>query len=201
LFVIIYLTAFRYDIILSLINKFNFFGKKYLPGIPEYYHISSSVAQKNILYEYNNGSELHSDFQLIPQLLQNNKINKARYLLNKIIYSNADFKIRERAHLFIKFIPKLDANELNDFIGPQDIRENPILFSGATIRWGGFLEKKISSYSYILRINKKILAECYLTEKLDMPQIGSKLIIFGEYQHTGADNYFKINVRSQSFQK
>ncbi|MES0491610.1 MAG: hypothetical protein ABUK01_16560 [Leptospirales bacterium] len=89
------------------------------------------------LYEYKERDSLITDFQLAKDNLSAGKVNQARFLLQRILYSNADFQSKERSRIFLNFIPEPEYKELNDPVSPEEILEHPEFYMDALIIWEG----------------------------------------------------------------
>ena len=92
---------------------------------------------KNILYKYKSRDDLLNDFESAKKLLTNKKINQTRFLLQRILHSNADFKTKEKSRIFLKFIPEPDHEEFKDPISPKQVLEFPDYYVNSIVLWEG----------------------------------------------------------------
>lgn len=97
------------------------------------------IAGENVLYKYKMRDQVISDFERAKQLLAIRKVNQSRYLLNRMIHSNADFQSREKARIFLGFIPDLEYSEFNDNLTLKDLFEHTKLRQGSLVIASGEL--------------------------------------------------------------
>jgi len=92
------------------------------------------VVDKNkILYTYRTREAIIRDFEDAKVLLKARKVNQCRYLLQRLVYSNADFQTREKARVFIGFIAEPAFTDFNDNVPLKD------LFSAMRLRQGSLV--------------------------------------------------------------
>lgn len=92
---------------------------------------------KRFLYEYKDKESLGADFELAKESIAEGRVNKARFLLQRIMLSNADFQTKEKSRIFISFIPEPSYQDFSDPLFPTAIMENPSFYTGALVLWQG----------------------------------------------------------------
>jgi hypothetical protein len=80
-----------------------------------------------ILYTYKTREGIIGDFEKAKTLLQQRKVNQSRYLLNRLLNSNADFQTREKSRTFLGFIPDVDYTDFSDNISLRNLFESVTL--------------------------------------------------------------------------
>ncbi len=80
-----------------------------------------------ILYTYKTREGIIGDFEKAKLLLKERKVNQSRYLLNRLLASNADFQTREKSRTFLGFIPDVDYTDFSDNISLKNLFENVVL--------------------------------------------------------------------------
>ena len=96
-----------------------------------------------VQYRYATRQQLVDDFENARRYLKNNRINHARYLLQRIILSNADFKSIEKSKIFLRFIPEVRHEDFPDPVSVSDVIKEPEFYQGATVLWQGIATKII----------------------------------------------------------
>lgn len=94
---------------------------------------------RKIHYKYKARSAIIEDFEAAKRLLAARKINQSRYTLERLIHSNADFQTREKAKVFLGFIPDLPYTEFNDNLRIVSLIHEPKLRQGSLILTSGEL--------------------------------------------------------------
>jgi len=144
-------------IIIVLILGYFFWpkAKKHNPKIPEL-QIADSAAvmpvlnESDILFRYRTRERIIDDFEKAKLLLKDKKVNQSRYLLNQLIYSNADFQTREKAKIFLGFVFEPDFSDFNDNIQLSALFKNPKMHRDALVVVGGEVRDAISEKSGVL---------------------------------------------------
>ncbi|HRP69739.1 MAG TPA: hypothetical protein PLY93_09440, partial [Turneriella sp.] len=95
------------------------------------------VDPKNTLYTYKTREAIIGDFEKAKQQLKEKKVNQARYLLNRLLYSNADFQTREKARTFLGFIPEPAFTEFRDNIPLAKLLKAPKLRADSLLVFSG----------------------------------------------------------------
>lgn len=170
--------------------------------LDEYAHIY--LNQKAIV-KYTNRNDLMEDFQNAKKLLQKRKVNQARYLIQKIIHSNADFKTIEKAKIFIKFIPRPHYRDFDDNIPLNYIIKEPELYYGALMLYDGevvkfseeedgaqfqlLIESKESSDSYLVHAfySDKKKSTSWTKENFMKNWKGKKIVFYGRFKGIVSD--------------
>ncbi len=106
-------------------------------------HPNISLAPKNslnsVLHTFSSKKEIVHDFNQAKHFLWKNKINQARYLLKRIIYSNADWSTKEQCKSFLKFIPFVNYDKFHDPIHLSKLLEHPELYVDSQLLLSGKL--------------------------------------------------------------
>ncbi len=92
-------------------------------------------------YRYVSRNQLLEDFQQARAGMAAGKINQTRYLLQRILLSNADFRSREKARLFLNFIPVPDYQKFSDNVPAADLLREPALRAGSYLVWEGEMKQ------------------------------------------------------------
>lgn len=82
---------------------------------------------------FSSREKLIKTFEEGKKALKNGNLNTARYLWNSVVHSNADFVSREKAQIYLNFIPQVDYSELKDNLSVSQILEEPVLRIGSYI--------------------------------------------------------------------
>lgn len=97
-----------------------------------------------ILYRYKTREGIITDFDRAKELLKANKVNQARYLLQRLVHSNADFQTREKSRTFVGFIPDPDFTVFNDNLRLKNLFEDIRLRRDSLVVIGGELRDVIA---------------------------------------------------------
>jgi hypothetical protein len=92
-----------------------------------------------ILYTYKTREGIIGDFERAKALLKERKVNQSRYLLTRLLNSNADFQTREKSRTFLGFIPDLDYTDFNDNISLKNLFEHVTLRRNSLVILSGEL--------------------------------------------------------------
>jgi len=93
------------------------------------------------MYLYKDKDQLIEDFEMAKKELGNHKINRARFILQRIIHSNADFQTKEKSKIFLNFIPQPDYQDFDDPVFPAQIISAPDYYSNVVVLWQGTVLK------------------------------------------------------------
>ena len=94
--------------------------------------LSSSVEAR---YTFPTKDALIQDFNAAREHLKEGRLNQSLFLLRRILASNADFQTKEKARIFLKFIPQPNYNDFEDNVSIEKILETPEFYSNAYIIW------------------------------------------------------------------
>lgn len=145
-------------------------------------------------YRYENREDMKRDFLKARESMYANRFNKARYYLQRLIYSNADFRSREKAKIFLNFIPEPDYESFNDNIPAEDLLNESIFYTNCYLLWEGTMhvwKKENNGYrgSLVVRENdKNFLVELFWPQKENdskkdiRPNLPAKAIVFGQFK-------------------
>jgi len=65
--------------------------------------------------------------------------SQARFEINRLLLSNASASVKERARALVPFLHKPDFSRPDDSSDYQDVRRQPFLYEGCTVRWRGVI--------------------------------------------------------------
>ncbi len=85
---------------------------------------------------YYNSESLQEDFRASKQLIKSGRLNEALKKINKIIHSNANMSVRERASFLKRFIIAIEDRQWEE-ISYSEIMKNPHLYGGYSLQWKG----------------------------------------------------------------
>lgn len=88
---------------------------------------------------YANRQDLKQDFLLARQYLQQGKTNRARYYLQRILHSNADFRSRQKAKIFLNLIPEPEFENFSDNIAAKDLLAESFFYLNCYLLWEGLM--------------------------------------------------------------
>ncbi|MFO1472707.1 MAG: hypothetical protein U1F27_16920 [Turneriella sp.] len=97
------------------------------------------VTGDSVLYKYKSRDQVISDFERAKQLLAGRKVNQSLFLLNRLMFSNADFQTREKSRIFLGFIQEPDFRDFNDNLTLKELFENVKLRRGSLVVASGEL--------------------------------------------------------------
>ncbi len=85
---------------------------------------------------YYTGTALGDDFHAAKKLLKKKKYNEALLVINKILHSNANMTVKERAAFLKRFVVNIEEREW-DPVPFRAVMEKPHLYEGVSLRWSG----------------------------------------------------------------
>jgi hypothetical protein len=146
-----------------------------------------------VLYTYYSRDAIISDFEKAKRLLRERKVNQSRFILQRLIESNADFQSREKARIFLNFIPDLPFAEFNDNLLLRDIFADPKARTGSLILLAGELRDVMTqsggtTYHCIVREGgREYLVQAFRDgnlpeEKLESSDKKSHIQIYGRFR-------------------
>lgn len=91
------------------------------------------VTGDSVLYKYKTRDQVISDFERAKQLLAARKVNQSLFLLNRLMFSNADFQTREKSKIFLGFVQEPDFRDFNDNLTLKELFENVKLRRGSLV--------------------------------------------------------------------
>lgn len=94
------------------------------------------ISKKKQPEYYYNSESLQEDFRASKQLIKNGRLNEALKKINKIIHSNANMSVRERASFLKRFIGAIEDREWED-VPFAEVMKTPHLYGGYALRWKG----------------------------------------------------------------
>lgn len=117
---------------------------------------AAGAKKSEILYRYKTREGIIRDFENAKTLLRAKKVNQCRFVLNRLIFSNADFQTREKSKIFLGFIPELGYTEFNDNITLTEVFEDTPLRKDSLLLVAGELrdaaqESAGTLYQFIVR--------------------------------------------------
>lgn len=75
---------------------------------------------------------------------QNYQDSRARFEINRLLLSNASASVKERARALVAFLHKPDFSRPDDSSAYQDVKRQPLLYEGCTVRWRGVIANLVS---------------------------------------------------------
>jgi hypothetical protein len=146
-----------------------------------------------VLYSYRSRDAIISDFEKAKKLLGERKVNQCRFVLQRLIESNADFQSREKARIFLSFIPDLPFAEFNDNILLRDLFSDTKARTGSLILLSGELRDAATrsgatTYHFMVREGEReYLVQAYRDgslpeEKLQTSDSKSHIQIYGRFR-------------------
>ncbi|MBP7901403.1 MAG: hypothetical protein KA015_01160 [Spirochaetes bacterium] len=93
------------------------------------------------LISYSSDEEVRKEFNSARNDMKRGNYNNALLSLNRIVNSNANIRIKEKALYLIKYIAGIEDKPSSE-ISYNEVSRNPELYAGFTIRWKG----KVSGY-------------------------------------------------------
>lgn len=98
---------------------------------------------KDSQYIYQDRQQLIDDFELAKKIIGEGKINQARFLLQRIILSNADFKSKEKSKIFLDFIPSVSYQDFHDPITLKKMSTQPNFYFNSVVLVEGKILKEV----------------------------------------------------------
>jgi hypothetical protein len=146
-----------------------------------------------VLYTYRSRDAIINDFEKAKKLLAERKVNQCRFILQRLMESNADFQTREKARIFLSFIPDLPFAEFNDNLLVRDLFSDPKLRTGSLILLSGELRDaatRSGATTYYLMVRegeREYLVQAYRDgslpeEKLQTADAKSHIQIYGRFR-------------------
>ncbi|MFZ5628070.1 MAG: hypothetical protein ACOY5B_03005 [Spirochaetota bacterium] len=146
-----------------------------------------------VLYTYRSRDAIISDFERAKKLLGERKINQSRFILQRLIESNADFQSREKARIFLNFIPDLPFAEFNDNLLLRDLFADTKARAGSLILLAGELRDAVTragatTYHFMVREGEReYLVQAYrdgnlAEEKLQSSDKKSHIQVYGRFR-------------------
>ncbi|GAB4432058.1 MAG: hypothetical protein OHK0011_14890 [Turneriella sp.] len=146
-----------------------------------------------VLYTYRTRDAIISDFERAKKLLGERKVNQSRFILQRLIESNADFQSREKARIFLNFLPDLPFAEFNDNILLRDIFADAKARKGSLILLAGELRDAVTrsgatTYHLMVREGEReYLVQVYrdgniTEEKLQSSDKRSHIQVYGRFR-------------------
>jgi hypothetical protein len=146
-----------------------------------------------VLYTYRTRDAIIADFEKAKRFLAERKVNQSRFVLQRLIESNADFQTREKARLFLTFIPDLPFAEFNDNILLRDIFADTKPRLGSLILLAGELRDAATrsgatTYHFMVREGEReysvqAFRDANLPEeKLESPDKKSHIQVYGRFR-------------------
>jgi hypothetical protein len=89
---------------------------------------------KNPLFMYADEESLRRDYENSRSLIKTGSTEPALIILNRIINSNAQYMLRDRARFLIDFIAGMEERSPTE-ISLQDLSNNPVLYKGLMIKF------------------------------------------------------------------
>lgn len=97
-----------------------------------------------VLYRYRTREGIIADFDRAKDLLRGRKVNQARYMLQRLVHSNADFQTREKSRTFVGFIPDPEFTDFDDNLRLRNLFEDVRLRRDSLVVVGGELRDSVN---------------------------------------------------------
>lgn len=98
---------------------------------------------KDSQYSYKDRQQLIDDFEMAKKIIGEGKVNQARFLLQRIILSNADFKSKEKSKIFLNFIPNVSYQDFHDPIALKNISKYSNFYFDSIVLIEGKIFKEV----------------------------------------------------------
>jgi hypothetical protein len=100
----------------------------------EKYPVIDKHPSQDMKYLYEDEAVLKSDFASARALIRDGKCNDALVILNKIMLSNAQLKVRDNASFLFSYVNGLEERDSSD-IPYHEIMSKPDLYRGVMLTW------------------------------------------------------------------
>ena len=100
------------------------------------YDLIDKIKKKKTPVFYYSNNEVRRDFNNSKLYIKKGKYNDAMILVNKILNSNLNFRVRERVDFLRRFIIDIEGRKYCN-ISFQTIAKTPYLYNGVCIKWKG----------------------------------------------------------------
>lgn len=152
--------------------------------IDEWAALINARNKDNIKYVYKEKEKLIEDFESAKKNLSAKKVNQSRFLLQRILYSNADFKTKEKSKIFLGFIPEPDYQDFTDPVFPEQILKTPEFYQDCLVLWqGSVLKIKEVDNGKEVRLLVRDSTQDYIVDAfLPTNESRSNWLPFSEYQ-------------------
>ena len=137
--IILFLSFFEDDFFSSNLFKQNYSEIK----LPAKIKILPENSIHNVSYKFSDEKQIYHEFEKAKRLLKNKKVNQTRYLLQRILHSNADFNTKSKCRTFIGFIPDLLVEEFDDPVLPDALSNEPNFYLHSQVLWEARLISKL----------------------------------------------------------
>lgn len=109
----------------------------------------------SIIFFYQDKKQIEKDLNLAKKYISQTDYNNSRLILNKIIYSNADEKYKEKARNLVHLLTEPFFNKLTLNPTYNEIIQNPLLYKDIFIQWKGLVYELIDDYNFSLMVYSK----------------------------------------------
>lgn len=116
------------------------------------YDIAKRINEKSVPEFYFSHTDLLRDFDESRKMIKTGRHNKALFLLNRMMNSNASFQVKEKADFLIKFVMGLEERTFEP-VSFADITAKPYLYRGFSVKLSGKIaniSKKNNRYFFNL---------------------------------------------------
>ncbi len=107
------------------------------------------------IYFYENSKKIEKDLNLSKKYITKSDYNNARLLLNKIIYSNAEDKYKQKARNLEHLLTEPLFNNLTFNPKFNEVIQNPLLYLNLFIQWKGIVYTLIDENNFSLMVYSK----------------------------------------------
>lgn len=98
-------------------------------------HVVKNLSSNKYLFFFANPKQILSDFQKSKKLITNKQVNQARFLLQRILFSNASFSTKEQVKIFLNFIPHISFDDFSKTISSTQVFQNFPFYQNSQVLW------------------------------------------------------------------
>ena len=100
------------------------------------YPLTDRIVRDKPLIFYTSDSEVRAEYDTARINIKKGEYNKALYSLNRIVNSNSNIRVKDKASYLIKYISGIE-DKPSSGISYTEIMKSPDLYAGFTVRWKG----------------------------------------------------------------
>jgi hypothetical protein len=154
-----------------------------------------------IIYQYKENKQVEKDIALAKRYITQSDYNNARLLLNKIIYSNADEKYKEKSKNLEHLLTEPFFNKLIYNPSFNEVIQNPLLYSNIFVQWKAIVYELIDDLNFSVMIYSKNpiyidgIANCILPKPYPL-FVKQQVEIFGKILSVVDSKIPKIEIKN-----
>lgn len=160
-----------------------------------------SILPITIIYQYKDNKQVEKDLVLAKKYITQSDYNNARLLLNKIIFSNADKKYKEKSKNLENLLTEPFFNKLIYNPTFNEVIQNPILYSNLFIQWKAIVYEIIDDLNFSVMIYSKNpiyidgIAKCILPKSYPL-FVKQQVEIFGKILSVAENKIPTIDIKN-----